>query len=121
MNPVVHDGQTWVVPFYVNEIVDGDSIGGDADVGYGIWKRNVPGRKPVFRVRIQGLKCPERNTLAGQLARAWAADLLPVGTRMTLVSRWLVSFERVIGSLYLYPDGEDYAALCAAAGHGELR
>lgn len=107
----VHDG-TWRVPFYVTRVVDADTLEGDADLGWGVWKHKL-------HVRVDGLASPENSTEAGKAATAWAKTLLPAGTRLTLHSRWLLTFSRVVGSLYL-PDGSDYRALVVAAGHGTV-
>lgn len=109
---VVHDG-VWRVPCLVGRVVDADTIEVDADLGWGVWKHRMS-------VRVDGLWSPENSTPEGKAATAWAKALLPSGTRLTLHSRWLLTFARVVGSLYL-PDGSSYADVCVSAGHGELR
>jgi hypothetical protein len=37
-----------------------------------------------------------------------------------LHSRWVLTFSRVVGSLF-YQDGRSYADVCVADGHGTLR
>ena len=111
---MIHDGQTWVVPCWVVRVLDADTIEVEADLGWHVMKRRL-------QVRLDRLYCPELGTSEGEAAKRWAQDTLPIGLRMTLVSRWVPTFTRVVGSLYFYPDGSDYARACAAAGHGTLR
>lgn len=107
----VHNG-TWIVPLHVTRVIDADTIEGDADLGWGVWKHRL-------HVRVDGLWAPENNTVEGKAATAWAKTLLPVGTVLTLHSRWLLTFNRVVGSLYL-PDGSEYRLLVVDAGHGRV-
>lgn len=105
----VHTG-TWVVPCRTVRVLDADTVRVDADLGWGVWKRQLD-------VRVDGLWSPETTTVEGKLATEWAKQLLPVGSAVTLHSRWVLTFARVVGSLFL-PDGSSYAALAVAAGHG---
>ena len=93
-------------------VIDADTIRVDADLGWGVWKRNLD-------VRVDGLWAPENTTVEGRLATEWARGLLPAGARVTLHSRWLLTFSRVVGSLFL-PDGTNYAELAVANGHGQI-
>lgn len=108
----VHDG-IYRVPCNVVRVIDADTIRVDADLGWGVWKMNLD-------VRVDSLYSPENSTVEGKSATAWAKQLLPAGTRLTLHSRWLLSFSRVVGILYLQ-DGTNYAIACVTAGHGEIR
>lgn len=108
----VFDG-IWRVPCYVVRVIDADTIEVDADMGWGVWKKNL-------HVRIDGLWSPENSTPEGKAATAWAKETLKFGTKLTLHSRWVVTFSRVVGSLY-FSDGTSYAEVCASADHGELR
>lgn len=108
----VHDG-IWRLPFIVIKALDADTIRGSADLGWGV-------SKSPLDVRLDGLWSPENGTESGDLATSWARDLLPMGTKLTLHSRWVLTFNRVVGDLYLN-NGVNYADLVAAAGHGELR
>lgn len=105
----VHDG-IWRLPFTVLKVLDADTIRGDADLGWGV-------HKAPLDVRVNGLWSPENNTPEGQSATGWAWNLLPAGTRLTLHSRWILTFNRVVGDLYLN-DETSYADLAIAAGHG---
>ena len=106
---LVHDG-TWRVPCLVTRVVDADTIEVNADLGWGVWKHRLA-------VRIDGLWSPENNTMEGKLATEWAKQTLPAGTSLTLHSRWVLTFSRVVGTLY-FPDGRSYADVCVLAGHG---
>ena len=109
---ITHDG-IWRVPCLVSRVVDADTVEVDADLGWGVWKR-------ALAVRLDGLLSPENGTAEGKAATAWAKTLLPAGLRLTLHSRWALTFNRVVGSLYL-PDGASYTLLCVQAGHGMVR
>lgn len=108
----VHDG-IWRLPFVVLKVLDADTIRGSADLGWGV-------SKSPLDVRIDGLWSPENGTVEGNYATSWARQLLPVGTHLTLHSKWLLTFNRVVGDLYL-KDESNYADLVVAAGHGILR
>lgn len=108
----VHSG-VWVLPFVVSKVLDADTIRGEADLGWGIWKRSLD-------VRVNTLWAPENRTPEGKAATAWAKGMLPVGTVLTLHSMWVETFARVVGSLYL-ADGSNWTDLVVAAGHGEIR
>lgn len=108
----VHDG-IWRVPFHVVKVIDADTIRGNADLGWSVWKNNLD-------VRIDGLWSPENGTPEGNLATTWGRQFLPVGTALTLHSKWVLTFSRVVGSLYL-SDGTSYLTAVIAAGHGVKR
>lgn len=108
----VHDG-IWRLPFTVSKVLDADTIRGAADLGWGV-------AKSPLDVRIDRLYSPENGTAEGNVATTWARGILPVGLKLTLHSRWINTFTRVVGDLYL-ADGTNYADLCSAAGHGQIR
>ncbi|MDP9144498.1 MAG: hypothetical protein M3N43_07355 [Actinomycetota bacterium] len=109
---IVHDG-IWRLPFTVQKVLDADTVRGSADLGWGV-------AKSPLDVRLDGLWSPENGTPEGDAATVWARSLLSVGMRLTLHSRWVLTFNRVVGDLYL-SDASSYAALVVAAGHGTIR
>lgn len=111
----LHDG-IWRIPCFVVRVKDADTIVVDGDLGWGVWKKNLA-------VRIDGLWSPENSTPEGKVATEFAKSILPIGTRVTLHSRWVISFERVVGSLYLmYKMNEkEYASIIVENGYGEIR
>lgn len=113
---LLHEG-VWRVPCRVVKVLDADTIRVDADLGWGVWKKDLD-------VRIDGLWSPENSTPEGKAATGWAKTVLPVGLPVTLHSRWVLTFSRVVGSLYLADVAGlplDYAAVCIDAGHGVRR
>lgn len=96
------------VPATVLHVIDADTVKVDLDLGWRI--------RYLASVRIDAVNAPELATDDGRAARVWAANLLPSGLSVTVVSRRLDKYGRVLGAV-LMPDGRDYAALLVAAGH----
>lgn len=63
----------------VHPIHDGDTVRLDVDLGFGIWKR-------WERFRLTGIQAPELGTPAGNAARYWLRDLLPIGQEVRIVT-----------------------------------
>ena len=78
------------------EIIDGDTIKVDCDLGFDIWKKNV-------KVRLAGIDTPELITLEGQKTKKWLEQTL--GVRQTVVIRTYThrvdKYGRVLGDLFL--------------------
>ena len=60
----------------VTRIVDGDTLIVDIDLGFDVWTKR--------RIRLRGIDCAEKKTDAGQVATAFAAKKLPIGSRIVL-------------------------------------
>lgn len=99
---------TWIVPAAILDWHDADTATVRADLGWGIQYKT--------RVRIEHCNAPELATPAGKAALAWCHAFLPPGLTVTLTSRKLEKYGRVLGSLTL-PNGQDYCAALIQAGH----
>lgn len=82
---------TWTVPATVVEVHDGDSVRVLLDLGWHITLTAM--------VRIDGLACAELSTPAGKAARSYAEGLLPVGTKITVVSKKLLGSTEKYGRI----------------------
>lgn len=103
-------------PAIVREVHDGDTVVLDVDLGFDQWSHSQ-------RFRLDGLDAPELATPAGQLAAAWLATRLPVGTRVDV---WSVQvkdrakrekYGRWLAQVWL--SGENLNALLVEAGHAK--
>lgn len=81
------------------EVIDGDTVDVDIDLGFGVWMRSE-------RIRIQGVDTPESKTLDkeekvfGLLAKKHVESLLPVGKECTLMSmEFRGKFGRILGDI----------------------
>ncbi len=90
---------TWKVRVVVNRVVDGDTFDGDADLGWGVWRRSIKGAP--MRFRILGLDTPERGQPGYAEALGLAAALLPVGSSVWVESMALDSFGRALVNVTL--------------------
>jgi len=81
-------------------IVDGDTVDIDIDLGFDTWKRNL-------RIRVNGINAPETRTKDliekrwGLLSKKRLEELLPVGSKQqvtTIIDK--DKFGRILGELY---------------------
>jgi endonuclease YncB( thermonuclease family) len=111
-------GQTFgPYPGVVRDWHDGDTCHVDLDLGFMETLRayDIDGA-PRVSCRIFGINAPELSTGAGQVAKAYAEQICPPGTHVTVVSHGLDKYGgRFDGSLTL-PDGSDFAQKMLAAG-----
>jgi endonuclease YncB( thermonuclease family) len=110
----------------VREVHDGDTIYIDLDVGFGDIKlsKDWDGH-PWLACRVQkhrddgsfvGINAPELSTQAGKSSRDYAQSLLPVGTRVSVMSLgWDKYGGRFDGSIAL-PDGRDFGTEMVSMG-----
>lgn len=81
-------------PFKVIRWLDGDTVEGEVDVGFGL--------KLTDHVRIYGINCPELSTPDGPKAKARSEQLLPVGTETVLqAQRHKDKYGRLLGDFPL--------------------
>lgn len=102
----------------VVEVHDGDTILLDIDLGFGhfISARDWDNR-PWLSCRVFGINAPELSTEAGQAAKAYAKQLLPLYLRVEVTSHgWDKFGGRFDGTIKL-PSGEDFASLMLDAGY----
>lgn len=113
-------GFIWRVPAKVRRVIDGDTVVlYDFDLGF--WHAHAAIGAADEHVRVLDLWCPELNTDAGKVAKAYAQGLLPVDSVVVYHSvTWKRSLERVLGSIELDPfnGSKDFATLMIEAGHG---
>lgn len=68
------------------------------------------------RVRVEGINAPELRNAGGTAARDYALQLAPPGTRVTLTSRHMDKYGRLLAKIML-PSGKDFSTEMIAAGH----
>lgn len=96
------------VPATVLRVTDADTLVALLDLGWHITLQ--------AKVRVAGIDSPELTTPEGKAARDFSARLLPPGTHVTVISRSLDKYGRVLGAIAL-PDGRDYGQTLIGAGH----
>ncbi len=83
---------TWTVPFLVERVVDGDTLAGILDLGWGVYKRD--------HVRLARVDAPELASEEGKRSReALASFLAPLPATVTLTSTRLDKYGRALGEL----------------------
>lgn len=90
--------RTWNVPATVLEVVDGDTVRLELDLGWHL--------KYVTRVRIAKINCAELVTLKGREAKTYAQTLLAPGDVVSFVSTSLDKYGRPLGHIIF--GGTDY-------------
>jgi endonuclease YncB( thermonuclease family) len=96
---------------------DGDTAHLNLDLGFGIILSaySVTGH-PVISCRIFGINAPELNTVEGLASLAYAAQLCPPGTQVSVISHsWDKYGGRFDGEIIL-PDGRSFGQAMIDAG-----
>lgn len=101
----------------VDRVQDGDTIYVKLDLGFDI--------TVYARVRVLGINAPEISTQAGRDARAFAATVLPIGSKVSVISYgWDKYGGRVDGKIVIDEpvviggSGErDFAVIMLVTGH----
>lgn len=100
----------WTVPATVLEVVDGDTVRLELDLGWHI--------KYTTRVRLAGINAPELKTPEGPPAKAYAETLLKVADEVTFMSHKLDKYGRPLGLIYYGGfAARDFADDMVRAGH----
>lgn len=89
-------GFVWQFPAVVDGVEDGDSV------VCTVWWRppGTPGAKGHDEgIRIEGINAIEKSQKFGIEARGYLAELLPIGTRVTLVARKREKFGRFLARI----------------------
>lgn len=100
----------------INDIVDGDTVDVDIDLGFSMWMKNV-------RVRLIGIDAPESRTSDetvrkyGLLAKKRLKELLPIGSKQ-IVSTTLdkEKFGRTLGD-FSNAETKSLTKLLLSEGH----
>ena len=104
----------WTVPATVIEMVDGDTVKLELDLGWHITLR--------ARCRVAGIDAPEMDTVEGVQAKVYAQGLMPPGVRVFFLSHSLDKYGRPLGTIRLDElDGPDFGQLMLDAGHAVVR
>jgi endonuclease YncB( thermonuclease family) len=102
--------RSWQGAAVVVEIIDGDTIKCDIDLGFKVSMR--------ANVRVLGCNSEELPTPAGVLALNFTRSLVQVGDVLTLDSKRLDLYGRAEAVVTL-TDGSDLATRLMAAGHAQ--
>jgi micrococcal nuclease len=102
----------------VRHVVDGDTLDLLVDVGFNVYPYEV--------IRLRGIDAPEKNReatkVAGVAAMVYLESLLPIGTKVLLITRPDPdSFGRYIGDVIRVSDKMQINEQMIASGHAERR
>lgn len=105
--------ETYAVYGVVMDVHDGDTLTVDLDLGWWVTRRTA-------KIRVLDLWCPELNVPAGIAARDRARELLPIGTRVRIVSALKPTFDRTLATVEIveFPGVGMFAELMIAGGFG---
>lgn len=100
--------KAWRYPATVTKICDADTI----------WARLDTGTPTAVTapIRVAHVNSPQRGGVAGDFATAWAKQTLPERAEITIWSRQLDKYGRILGVVSL-SDGRDYGTRLLDAGH----
>src|SRR5262245_10590197 len=98
----------WQCRGTVVRVKDGDTFVADLDLGWTVRLKANDKGTGYGVIRVLDLYCPEMNEPGGPEAKAYAEQLLPVGTQLTLTSHGLDSFGRSLSKVTLF-NGADFA------------
>lgn len=100
----------WNVPATVLDVVDGDTVRLELDLGWHIHY--------TARVRIAGIDSPEMKTAPGAEAKAFAQTLLKPGDQVMFQSAKLDKYGRPLGHVHFGSGGAyDFGAAMVEHGH----
>jgi endonuclease YncB( thermonuclease family) len=106
--------EAWIVHGNVAEVLDGDTVKVDLDLGWLIQLRAEP-------IRLLGINAPEKNTDLGKAAKVALERLLPVGARVEVQSRrWGGEREKYGRALArVFVAGTDVGQAMVTGGHAK--
>lgn len=100
---MTREGQLYTYKCVILDIVDGDTVDIDIDLGFGVWLRDQ-------RVRVYGIDAPESRTsddtekIFGLLSKDKVMGLIPVGSKQILkthLGEERGKFGRILGEFYV--------------------
>jgi endonuclease YncB( thermonuclease family) len=100
--------RSWQGAALVREIIDGDTLKCDVDLGFKIWI--------TTNVRVHGCNSPELPTRLGILAKDFTEACVKIGDVVSLDSKRIDKYGRPEAAVTL-PDGRDLGALLIGSGH----
>lgn len=125
MPAVTTQPRTWKAWATVGRHIDADTFVADPlSLGWGVKLHPIKPTKPgqcairVLRPGGHDYDAPERGTILGKAATAYARLLIPVGCVLPLESYGFDNFGRTLASVTLL-DGRDLAEAMTAAGHAK--
>lgn len=100
----------------IRNIVDGDTVDVDVDLGFDVWLADQ-------RIRLQGIDAPESRTRDfaekhfGELAKNFVSECLPIGGHTVLLSKEYNpasgKYGRILGDFQVYDEVTDsWTTLC---------
>ena len=98
----------WNVPATVLRIVDGDTIELMLDLGWKMFHQ--------ANVRLQDVDAPEDETPEGLVSEQYVMTLLPIGSRVRILSKGKDRNGRPLGHITL-PDGRDLGVELISGGY----
>src|SRR4029079_6759569 len=96
----------WVYQAIVTKVYDGDTITVDLDMGLRVWQKEID-------VRLFGINAPELKGAThdkGVLSRDALRALLPLGSKVTVMSHAYEKYGRLLATVVTAPD-EDGASI----------
>jgi len=84
----------WLYEGIVTKVYDADTITVDLDMGMRIWQKGVS-------VRLAGVNAPELSTPEGKAARDAVLQLMPLGSRVRVLSHRFEKYGRLLGTITL--------------------
>ncbi len=100
--------RVWRYPAHPTTVIDGDTLRARVDIG-------IPTRL-INEIRVEHVDAWEEREPGGPAATDYAVAHFPTGVPVTVTSRKLEKYGRILGSITL-PDGADYATGLLNAGH----
>jgi endonuclease YncB( thermonuclease family) len=104
-------------PGVVTDWHDGDTCHINLSLGFSVYLygHDLDG-KPSMSCRIWGIDSPELSTTAGPIALAYAEQICPPGSKVTVLSHGFDKFGARFDGTITLSDGRDFGAAMIAAG-----
>lgn len=107
-------GPAWTYPAIVAEVLDGDTVRVDIDLGLSTWQRDIP-------LRLYGINAPETrgaSRVAGRAAKEYLRTLLYPGQEITVKTyKAKEKYGRYLAEIWVVQTGLHVNADMVRAGH----